>query len=159
MITNPDAALVKLARESSLPTVVLDTDLHQRGLDSVVVDNTAGTREGVEHLLTSVPARDLYFVGGPRDNFDTMQRARGRLPMRLAAAGGGRRPDQVSVRGLHAPSGGASGCGGAPEHERGRGAAWGDGRACGQRRDCHRDHAGSGWGGRADPGAAAGCRV
>jgi LacI family transcriptional regulator len=76
MITNPDASLVKLARESSLPTVVLDTDLHQRGIDSIVVDNTPGTREGVEHLLQSVKPKDLYFVGGPRDNFDTQARAK-----------------------------------------------------------------------------------
>jgi LacI family transcriptional regulator len=94
MITNPDAALVKLARESSLPTVVLDTDLHQRGVDSVVVDNTPGTREGVEHLLTSVEPRNLYFVGGPRENFDTQQRARA-FAAALGAAGWTARPDQV----------------------------------------------------------------
>jgi LacI family transcriptional regulator len=95
MITNPDAALVKLARESSLPTVVLDTDLHQRGVDSVVVDNTPGTREGVEHLLKSVEPKNLYFVGGPRENFDTQARARA-FTAALGAAGWTARPDQVA---------------------------------------------------------------
>jgi LacI family transcriptional regulator len=101
MITNPDAALVKLARESSLPTVVLDTDLHQRGVDSVVVDNTSGTREGVEHLLKSVEPKNLCFVGGPRENFDTQQRAAA-FTAALAAAGWAARPDQV-VFGTYTP--------------------------------------------------------
>jgi LacI family transcriptional regulator len=101
MITNPDAALVKLARESQLPTVVLDTDLHQRGIDSVVVDNTSGTREGVEHLLKSVEPKNLCFVGGPRENFDTQQRAAA-FTAALAAAGWTARPDQV-VFGTYTP--------------------------------------------------------
>jgi LacI family transcriptional regulator len=95
MITNPDAALVKLARESSLPTVVLDTDLHQRGVDSVVVDNTPGTREAVQHLLASIEPRNLFFVGGPRENFDTQQRARA-FGEALGAAGWQAKAEQVA---------------------------------------------------------------
>jgi LacI family transcriptional regulator len=106
MITNPDAGLVKLARESSLPTVVLDTDLHQRGVDSVVVDNAPGTREAVEHLLQSVEPRNLYFVGGPRENFDTQQRAKA-FAEALAAAQWSARPEQVAF-GEYTPEWGRS---------------------------------------------------
>ncbi|MFA6045764.1 MAG: LacI family DNA-binding transcriptional regulator [Phycisphaerales bacterium] len=76
MITDANNALSKEARESSLPTVVLDTDMHQKGVDSVVVDNARGTREAVEHLLKSVAPERMYFVGGPRENFDAQHRAK-----------------------------------------------------------------------------------
>jgi LacI family transcriptional regulator len=95
MITNPDAELLRLAKSSSLPTVVLDMDLHERGVDSVVVDNGPGTREAVEHLLKSVEAKDLYFVGGPKENFDTQQRARA-FEGALSAAGHAARTEQVA---------------------------------------------------------------
>lgn len=61
---------------SDVPTVVIDTDLSDKGLDSVVLDNNKGTREAVEHLLRWVEPSSLYFVGGPKGNFDTIQRAR-----------------------------------------------------------------------------------
>src|SRR5262245_13803342 len=70
MITDANNPLAKEARGTTLPTVVLDTDMHKRGVDSVVVDNAGGTREGVEHLLRSVAPGSLYFVGGPEENFD-----------------------------------------------------------------------------------------
>lgn len=76
MITDANNALSKEARESALPTVVLDTDLHKTGVDSVVVDNARGTREAVEHLLKSVAPERMYFVGGPRENFDAQHRAK-----------------------------------------------------------------------------------
>lgn len=76
MITDANNALSKEARESSLPTVVLDTDLHQKGVDSVVVDNGRGTREAVEHLLKTVRPERMYFVGGPKENFDSQHRAK-----------------------------------------------------------------------------------
>jgi len=42
----------------------------------VVLDNDRGTRESVEHLLRWVEPDRLYFVGGQRGNFDTIQRAK-----------------------------------------------------------------------------------
>lgn len=95
MITNPDAELLKLAKSNALPTVVLDMDLHERGVDSVVVDNASGTREAVEHLLKSVEAKNLHFVGGPRENFDTQQRARA-FEAALGAAGHAAKSEQIS---------------------------------------------------------------
>lgn len=78
MITEPNEALWKEAQAASLPMVVLDADLCERGFDSVVVDNTVGTREATLHLLKGRPphAPDrCYFVGGPKNNFDTRARA------------------------------------------------------------------------------------
>jgi LacI family transcriptional regulator len=83
------------ARQSPLPTVVLDTDMAGRGVDSVVVDNAEGTRHAVEHLLERVGADRLCFVGGPEENFDTRSRAKA-FRDALAAAGHGARPDQVT---------------------------------------------------------------
>jgi LacI family transcriptional regulator len=95
MITNPDAELVKLAQNSALPTVVIDLDLHQRGLDTVLIDSAPGTREAVEHLLGSVAPDKVHFVGGPSDNFDTQNRAKA-FTQALHDAGHEARPDQVS---------------------------------------------------------------
>lgn len=95
MITDAASNLLREARSSPLPTVVLDTDLHTKGVDSVVVDNAGGTREGVTHLLASVPASSLYFVGGPAENFDAQQRASA-FREAVAASGWKPRADQVS---------------------------------------------------------------
>ena len=91
MITEPNEPLWTEARSASLPLVVLDADLHARGFDSVVVDNTTGTREATRHLLDGRPpyAPDrCYFVGGPRENFDTRARAEVFLGTLREAAGG-----------------------------------------------------------------------
>jgi LacI family transcriptional regulator len=95
MITNPDAALVKMAQSSAMPTVVIDLDLHERGMDAVLIDSEPGTREAVKHLLESVEAGKIYFVGGPSDNFDTQQRAKA-FAAALADAGHSPRGDQVT---------------------------------------------------------------
>jgi LacI family transcriptional regulator len=39
------------------------------------VDNTEGTREATEHLLSTTPPDRCFFVGGPKENFDTKARA------------------------------------------------------------------------------------
>jgi len=94
MITDANSPLSREARESAIPTVVLDTDLHKRGVDSIVVDNAKGTREATQHLLESVPPSRCYFVGGPAENFDTQQRA-GAFTETLIASGC--TPDQHQV--------------------------------------------------------------
>lgn len=76
MITEPNAALHEQARESGLPLVVIDEGPHGDGVDQVMVDNQTGAREAVEHLLTAVPPENCYFVGGPKENYDTAERAR-----------------------------------------------------------------------------------
>lgn len=95
VITDEDDPLAHHVLESGLPTVVLDTDMSHLGLDSVILDNERGTREAVEHLLRWVEPAALHFVGGPRGNFDTIQRAKG-FGTALATMGWKVTPDQVS---------------------------------------------------------------
>jgi LacI family transcriptional regulator len=94
VITEADDPLAERVLESGLPTVVLDADMTAQGLDSVVLDNERGTREAVEHLLRWVEPSKLYFVGGPRANFDTAQRAAA-FTAALADRGWTVTPDQV----------------------------------------------------------------
>lgn len=76
MVTEPDAALIREARQTRLPLVVVDAQLDEAsGLDCVLVDNASGTIQATEHLLASTPADQVYFVGGPASNFDTARRA------------------------------------------------------------------------------------
>ncbi len=74
MITEPNDALIDEAVRRERPLVVLDVDLRDRGIDSVVVDNTTGTREALRHMLEATPPERCFFVGGPRENFDTAER-------------------------------------------------------------------------------------
>jgi LacI family transcriptional regulator len=75
MITEPNEELWSEAHASGLPLVVIDETLHGSGVDRVLVDNRTGTVEAVEHLLDSVAPDRCYFVGGPKENFDTKARA------------------------------------------------------------------------------------
>jgi len=95
MIAESNHRLPKKAADSAVPLVVLDTDLHSKGFDSVVIDNAPGTHQAVEHLLTGVSPEDVYFVGGPRKNFDTEQRAAA-FTEALRHAGKTPRAEQVS---------------------------------------------------------------
>lgn len=75
MITEPNEKLWVAVRESGIPVVLLDKEPREPGVHSIVVDNAAGAAEATDHLLESVEARDCFFVGGPKGNFDTAQRA------------------------------------------------------------------------------------
>lgn len=75
MLSEPNEPLWREAKSASIPLVVIDADLRDKGFDSVIVDNATGTREAAAHLLESVSADRCYFVGGPKENFDTQQRA------------------------------------------------------------------------------------
>jgi LacI family transcriptional regulator len=76
MLSEPNEALANGARQANLPLVVIDDDFAGSHVDRVLVDNAVGTREAVEHLLTSVPAGRCWFVGGPKENYDTADRAK-----------------------------------------------------------------------------------
>ncbi len=95
MITEPDGRILPEAQRSNVPLVVLDTDVQGGRFDSVVVDNNTGTREAVLHLLESVDPAHCCFVGGPRENFDTSDRARA-FSAALAERGHKVRPEQMS---------------------------------------------------------------
>jgi LacI family transcriptional regulator len=96
LMTEADEQLADDVLAAGLPTVVLDTDMSARGLDSVILDNEKGTREAVEHLLRWVEPESLYFVGGPKSNFDTMHRAKG-FSEAYAAMGLSLAPEQMCM--------------------------------------------------------------
>lgn len=96
VITEADDPLMEHVVATNLPTVVLDTDMSADGLDSVILDNDKGTREAIEHLLRWVQPEHLYFVGGPRANFDTVQRSRA-FAATLAERGWQVNPDQITM--------------------------------------------------------------
>ena len=96
VISESDEQFAQDVLAAGLPAVVLDADLSGQGLDSVVLDNERGTVEAVEHLLRWVEPGALYFVGGPRTNFDTNQRAKA-FTSALESHGWKVRPDQVSL--------------------------------------------------------------
>jgi LacI family transcriptional regulator len=95
MITEPDKRILPEAARASVPLVVLDAEPQGQRWDSVVVDNAIGTREAVQHLLESVAPEHCCFVGGPKENFDTVQRA---SAFRAALAERGHRvkPEQLA---------------------------------------------------------------
>jgi LacI family transcriptional regulator len=101
MLTEPNERLWTTARRSGLPLVVLDADPGGAGIDSVMIDNLCGAGEAAAHLLGSVPAANCYFVGGPRDNFDTVQRAAA-FTRALTSAGHAPRPEQIAY-GAYSP--------------------------------------------------------
>jgi len=96
VITESEDPLTKVVQEAGLPTVVIDTDMSEHGLDSVVLDNEKGTQEAVEHLLRWVEPSSLYFVGGPRGNFDTIGRAKA-FSDALTERGCQTDPEQISL--------------------------------------------------------------
>lgn len=95
MMTEPNMELWRETLDAALPTVVLDADVNEPGVDSVVVDNAMGTGEAVEHLLAGTQAGRCYFVGGPRENFDTAERT-AEFRKRLEAGGQSVREEQLT---------------------------------------------------------------
>lgn len=75
MITEPSATIWREARETRLPVVLMDLELQEPNLDCILADNEPGTRQACEHLLTSTAPGNMFFVGGPKENFDTRKRA------------------------------------------------------------------------------------
>lgn len=86
MITEPNAGLVKRISTAGVPMVVLDSAPAGVNLDTIEIDNEAGARAATEHLLTLVPPERCFFIGGPRDNFDTMERGEAFAAAVIAAA-------------------------------------------------------------------------
>jgi len=93
MITEPNEALLRSALDASVPLVVLDAEIEGVAADTIQVDNAMGTREATLHLLESVAPDRCYFVGGPRENFDSIARNTS-FADTLREAGHVIRPDQ-----------------------------------------------------------------
>ncbi|MBP3985069.1 LacI family DNA-binding transcriptional regulator [Pseudoxanthomonas helianthi] len=60
----------------SLPAVLINTQLPESGYPTLSIDNYRGATAMVEHLVESGHKR-IAFIGGPADNFDARERARG----------------------------------------------------------------------------------
>ena len=79
-----DKDITAIAR--SVPVVLLAAKPGRRSLDHVAVDNRAGARELVAHLIEAHGYRDLVFVSGPAGSPDSAERFAGFCEA-LAAAG------------------------------------------------------------------------
>lgn len=95
MLTEPDERLWKETRGMRLPTVVLDAEIDAPHVDRILVDNAAGTHDATRHLLESVRGDKMFFLGGPKENFDTKRRAE-EFIRTLRAAGSPTRANEVS---------------------------------------------------------------
>ncbi|HZV38014.1 MAG TPA: LacI family DNA-binding transcriptional regulator [Pseudoxanthomonas sp.] len=60
----------------ALPAVLINTQLPESGYPALSIDNYRGATAMVEHLVESGHKR-IAFIGGPADNFDARERARG----------------------------------------------------------------------------------
>lgn len=94
MITEPSAIQWKDSGDHSIPVVLIDFEVKEPHVDCVLIDNAAGAAQATEHLLQGTAPADLYFVGGPAENFDTKARADAFIST-LASRGHNVRPDQV----------------------------------------------------------------
>ncbi|GAA1725832.1 LacI family DNA-binding transcriptional regulator [Isoptericola hypogeus] len=90
----PDDLLGHIARR--VPVVVMAGPPQDDEHDHIFVDNRAGTRALVEHLVSDHGIRDLAFVGGPVDSPDDHQRFAGFVDALQAA--GIRAPDEPVAR-------------------------------------------------------------
>jgi LacI family transcriptional regulator len=80
----PDRLLEQVVARD-MPVVVMDRELSCPNLRSVLLDNRAGSRMLVEYLIAR-GFRELTFVGGPADSYDSRRRRDGFLSA-LSAAG------------------------------------------------------------------------
>lgn len=80
----PDGLLAQVTARG-MPMVVLDREVKLPNTRAVLLDNRGGSRAMVNHLL-SVGAREITFVGGPVDSYDSRRRRDG-FRAALAAAG------------------------------------------------------------------------
>ena len=60
----------------ALPAVLINTQLPESNYPALSIDNYRGATAMVEHLVESGHQR-IAFIGGPADNFDARERARG----------------------------------------------------------------------------------
>ena len=78
-IANPlylDSKLLSEFAERHIPAVVIGRELANVPISSVVVDNTAGTRQAIQHLYDLGHSR-IAFIRGPKILVDSIQRWQG----------------------------------------------------------------------------------
>jgi len=77
MLTEPNPHVLREANAAGVPLVLVDGDPTNGEHDVITVDNESGAREATLHLLTRCEGAKCFFVGGPKENFDTASRAKG----------------------------------------------------------------------------------
>lgn len=77
MISQRSDSLLDTLAQVNAPLVILDQDVRHHHIDNILVDNRTGARDATQHLIAVHGARDLVFLGGPKDNIDAQDRASG----------------------------------------------------------------------------------
>ncbi len=72
MALNIKENIIAMLRERGIPTVSLEEPFE--GISSVGINNYTAMKKLVKHLTTGHLYRDLCFVAGPRDNYESNQR-------------------------------------------------------------------------------------
>ncbi len=75
ILTFPDRKLTKSVLDLNMPTVLIDSDTGDLGVDRIRIDNEPGAKQAATHLLEHADASDCFYVGGPATNFDSQARA------------------------------------------------------------------------------------
>ncbi len=76
MSAHVDDAFLHANMPEGLPTVLINSAVKSPAYRVINVDNYAGARAMVHHLLNAGHA-DVAFIGGPKNNFDAQQRENG----------------------------------------------------------------------------------
>jgi LacI family transcriptional regulator len=95
MLTEPNPQILKEANAAGVPLVLVDGDPSAGAHDVILVDNESGARDATAHLLSRCQPSHCYFVGGPKENFDTASRAKGFAAV-LSESGSKPKPAQMA---------------------------------------------------------------
>lgn len=93
-----DEVLWRDASATGLPVVLIDPPSNLEGstaVDRIMIDDTWGTREAVDHLLSAISADRMHFVGGPQE-LPSMQRRAEAFAKRMSEKGHIIRKDQIA---------------------------------------------------------------
>ena len=76
ILTFPDRKLTKSVLDLDMPTVLIDSDENDVGVDRIQIDNEPGSTQAATHLLEHADPENCFYVGGPESNFDSRARAK-----------------------------------------------------------------------------------
>jgi LacI family transcriptional regulator len=98
IVQSSEEMLWKDAAAAGLPVVLIDPPHSLEGstaVDRILIDDSWGTREAVDHLLSAIDPERIHFVGGPQ-MLPAMQRRAEAFTRRMAEKGHTLRKDQVA---------------------------------------------------------------
>lgn len=71
----PNDALIRSIGDLQIGAVLIDARQELDGVDRISIDNVSGATAAAEHLAERTDVNDCFHVGGPRSNFDSIDRA------------------------------------------------------------------------------------